>query len=277
MSPASGMSVPEVFLVVQPPLLTRAPPLCIAQTFTMSGRIAMTDFAGKAIMVLGGSRGIGAAIVSAFAGGGGAVRFSYAGSRDAAETLAARTGALAVAADAADRDGLVAAVATAGPLDIFVYNSGLFLAGDPLELDPDAIDRMIDVNVRGAYHACVAAARTMRPGGRIVVIGSVNGDRVPLPGISAYAMTKSALQGMARGLARDFGPRGITVNVVQPGPTDTDMNPADGPFAATLHGMMASGRHGSAADVASLVLYLCGPQAAGITGAMHTIDGGFGA
>jgi len=100
---------------------------------------------------------------------------------------------------------------------------------------------------------------------------------MPFDGLAAYAMSKSALQGMARGLARDFGPRGITVNVVQPGPTDTDMNPADGPHAGQMHGVMAIKKHGTASDVASLVRYLAGPHARGITGAMHTIDGGFGA
>jgi cyclic-di-GMP-binding biofilm dispersal mediator protein len=237
----------------------------------------MTDFHGKTVMVVGGGRGIGAAIVTAFAAAGASVISTYAGSRDAAEALAQRTGGTAVHADAADRDGLVAAVRAAGPIDVFVYNSGLFLAGDPLDLDADTVDRMIDVNVRGAYHGCVEAARTMPAGGRILVIGSVNGDRTPLPGITAYSMTKSALQGMARGLARDFGAREITVNVVQPGPTDTDMNPADGPFAETLHAIMAIPRHGTAEEVASLVLYRAGPSARGITGAMHMIDGGFSA
>lgn len=108
----------------------------------------------------------------------------------------------------------------------------------------------------------------------IIVIGSGNGDRAPVPGWAAYAMTKSAVQGLARGLARDFGARGITVNVVQPGPTDTDMNPADGPLAEMMHGMMAIKRHGTADEVASLALFLASPDARGITGAMHTIDGG---
>jgi cyclic-di-GMP-binding biofilm dispersal mediator protein len=109
------------------------------------------------------------------------------------------------------------------------------------------------------------------------VIGSVNGDRIPFPGLSAYAMSKSALQGMARGLARDFGPRGITVNVVQPGPIDTDMNPADGPMRDIQHAVMAIKRHGRPEDVAGMVAWLAGPEAGFVTGAMHTIDGGFGA
>ncbi|AJK46555.1 SDR family oxidoreductase [Burkholderia plantarii] len=232
---------------------------------------------GKTVMVVGGSRGIGAAIVTWFAAAGATVSFSYAGSREAAEALAASTGARALRADAADRDALLATVREAGPLDVFVYNAGLLLSGDPLTLDADAVDRLIDVNLRGAYHACVEAARRMPDGGRIIAIGSVHGDVMPFEGITAYGMSKSALQGMARGLARDFGARGITVNVVQPGPTDTDMNPADGPLAGQMHDQMAIRRHGTAHEVASLVGYLASPPARGITGAMHTIDGGFGA
>jgi len=238
---------------------------------------AMTDFSGKAVMVIGGSRGIGAAIVTGFADAGASVRFTYAGSEAAAKALADKTGAVAIKCDAADRDALVAAVRGAGPIDVLVYNAGLLIVGDPLTLDADAVDRLIDVNVRGAYHASVEAGRRMPDGGRVILIGSVNADRVPFPGIAAYAMSKSALQGMARGLARDFGPRSITVNVVQPGPTDTEMNPADGPMASVMHSLMATQRHGTVDEVASLVRYLAGPDAAGTTGAMHTIDGGFGA
>jgi cyclic-di-GMP-binding biofilm dispersal mediator protein len=238
---------------------------------------AVTDPAAKKVLVIGGSRGIGAAIVRQFRKGGANVRFTYAGSSAAAHDLAGETGAAAIRNDAADRDALVRTIRDAGPVDVLVYNAGLIMMGDPLTLDAAGIDRMIDVNVRGAYVAAVEAARSMPPGGRIILIGSVNADRVPFGGIAAYAMTKSALQGLARGLARDLGPRQITVNVVQPGPTDTGMNPADGPLAAQMHALMASGRHGTAEDVASLVLYLSGPHATGITGAMHTIDGGFGA
>ncbi|WP_027210023.1 SDR family oxidoreductase [Burkholderia sp. WSM2232] len=232
---------------------------------------------GKTVMVIGGSRGIGAAIVAAFAEAGAQVRFTYAGSEDAARSLAEKTGAVAVHADAANRTALLDAVKAAGPLDVFVYNAGVLVSGDPLALDADAVDRLIDVNLRGAYHASVEAARRMPEGGRIVAIGSVHGDTMPFDGLAAYAMSKSALQGMARGLARDFGPRGITVNVVQPGPTDTDMNPADGPLVQSMHDQMAIRRHGTAHEVASLVMYLASPPARGITGAMHTIDGGFGA
>lgn len=237
----------------------------------------MSTPSGKTVLVIGGSRGIGAAIVSEFAAMGGAVSFTYASASAAAEALAHKTGATAVRCDAADRDALTGAIRDAGPIDVLVYNAGLLVSGDPLEISAAQVDLMIDVNVRGAYHASIEAARTMPSGGRIILIGSVNADRVPFPGISAYAMTKAALQGMARGLARDFGPCGITVNVVQPGPTDTDMNRADGPHAQLLHGIMATGRHGTPVEVARLVLYLSAPYAGGITGAMLTIDGGFGA
>ncbi|MEJ5976996.1 SDR family oxidoreductase [Novosphingobium sp. PS1R-30] len=237
----------------------------------------MTQFTDKNVLVIGGSRGIGAAVVERLAADGGQVAFTYAGSQDAAAALAEKTGAEAIRSDAAHRAALVETVASRGALDVLVFNAGLLVLGDPLELDPDAVDRMIDVNVRAPYHAAVEAARQMRDGGRIIVIGSVNGDRMPFAGGAAYALTKSALQGMARGLARDFGPRGITVNVVQPGPTDTDMNPADGPMANDMHSFMAIKRHGTAAEVAGLVAYLAGPEAGIVTGALHTIDGGFGA
>lgn len=238
----------------------------------------MSDFSGRNILVLGGSRGIGAAIVRRFAQGGGArVAFTYAGSRDAAETLAAETGTEAINADSADRDALLETVASRGPLDVLVINAGTLVMGDPLGLDPDAVDRMIDVNVRAPYHAAVEAARRMNDNGRIIVIGSVNGDRMPFPGGAAYALTKSALQGMVRGLARDFGERGITVNAVQPGPTDSDMNPADGPMAETMHSFMAIKRHATAGEIAELTAFIAGPHGAMITGSMQTIDGGFGA
>lgn len=237
----------------------------------------MTDFTGKKALVIGGSRGIGAAIVRRFAADGAAVTFTYAGSHDAAQALAADTGTTAVRSDAADRNATIDVVAAQGPLDILVVNAGVAIIGDPLVQDPDAIDRMFDVNIRAPYHAAVEAARHMPDGGRIIVIGSVNGDRMPFAGGAAYALTKSALQGLARGLARDFGPRGITVNIVQPGPTDTDMNPADGDFADAMRGFMAIPRYATSEEIAGLTAYLAGPEAAIITGAMHTIDGGFGA
>ncbi|GEN98690.1 oxidoreductase [Novosphingobium sediminis] len=237
----------------------------------------MTDLAQKNVLVLGGSRGIGAALVRRFSAAGATVAFTYAGSRDAAEALAAETGATALRANSADRAELTALVSSRGSLDVLVVNAGTLVLGDPLELDADAIDHMIDVNVRAPYHASVEAARRMNENGRILIIGSVNGDRMPFAGGAAYAMTKSAVQGMVRGLGRDFGHRGITVNSIQPGPTDSDMNPAEGPMAATMHSFMAIKRHARPTEIAELATYLAGPHGAMITGSMQTIDGGFGA
>lgn len=237
----------------------------------------MGGFAGKSVLVLGGSRGIGAAIVRRFAAEGATVAFTYAGSKDAAEALAQESGASAHKADSAVRDEVVAAVRDAGPLDILIVNAGVAMMGDPLTLNPDAVDRLFDINVRAPYHASVEAGRQMRDNGRIIIMGSINGDRAPAPGFTPYALSKSALQGLARGLARDFGRRGITVNVVQPGPVDTDMNPADGPFAEQLRRSMAIGRYAHADEVAALVAFLASEDAAMITGSMQTIDGGLGA
>lgn len=237
----------------------------------------MNDLTGKNVLILGGSRGIGAAIVRRFADAGAAVAFTYAGSREAANLLASETGAEAIQANSADRDALTSTIASRGALDVIVVNAGTLALGDPLVLDPDDIDRMIDVNVRAPYHASVEAARRMNDNGRIIIIGSVNGDRMPFAGGAAYAMTKSAVQGMVRGLARDFGERGITVNSIQPGPTDSDMNPADGPMAATMHSFMAIKRHVTPAEIAELATYIAGPHGGMITGSMQTIDGGFGA
>lgn len=237
----------------------------------------MSAFNGKSVLVLGGSRGIGAAIVRRFAADGARVTFTYAGSEAAAATLAAETGSTAVFADSADRDAVIEVVRNSGPLDVLVVNAGIALFGNALELEPDAVDRLLRINVHAPYHASVEAARTMPQGGRIIVIGSVNGDRMPIPGMAAYALSKSALQGLARGLARDFGPREITVNVVQPGPIDTDANPADGPMKDLMHSFMALKRHGRPEEVAAMVAWLAGPEAGFVTGAMHTIDGAFGA
>jgi len=237
----------------------------------------MTRFQEKSVLVLGGSRGIGAAVVRRFASEGAAVTFSYLGSPEAAHLLASETGSTAVQTDSASRDAVIAQVRKSGPLDVLVVNAGLGIFGDSLDQDPDAIDRLFRINIHAPYHAAVEAARQMPDGGRIIVIGSVNGDRMPVPGMASYALSKSALQGLARGLARDFGPRRITVNVVQPGPIDTDANPADGPMKEVLHSFMAIKRHGQPEEVAGMVAWLAGPEASFVTGAMHTIDGGFGA
>ena len=237
----------------------------------------MASFQGKSVLVLGGSRGIGAAIVRRFAMEGAAVTFTYAGSREAAERLAAETGSTAVLTDSADRAAVTARVRDSGPLDVLVVNAGFALFGDALDQDPDEVDRLFRVNVHAPYHAAVEAARQMPEGGRIIVIGSVNGDRMPVPGMASYAMSKSALQGLARGLARDLGPRGITINVVQPGPIDTEANQEDGPMRDLMHSFMAIKRHGRPEEVAGMVAWLAGPEAGFVTGAMHTIDGAFGA
>ncbi|MEL6136991.1 MAG: SDR family oxidoreductase [Cyanobacteria bacterium J06628_6] len=239
---------------------------------------AISDrLAGKKALVLGGSRGIGAAIVERLAAEGAAVTFTYGSSADEANALAEKTNTTTLQADSANRDAVSQLIADQGALDILVVNAGIAKLGDPLELDPDDVDRMIDINVRGPYHASVDAARKMNDGGRIVIIGSVNGDRMPFPGGAAYGLTKSAVQGMVRGLARDFGARGITVNNVQPGPVNTDLNPEDGPMKDMMHSFMAIKRHAQPEEIAGLVAYLVGPESSIVTGAQHTIDGGFGA
>ncbi|HZM00925.1 MAG TPA: SDR family oxidoreductase, partial [Planctomycetota bacterium] len=162
-----------------------------------------------------------------------------------------------------------------GGLDILVNNAGVALIAPIEEYTLEDFDRTVAINIRSVFVASQAAIRHMGSGGRIINIGSVNAERVPFAGGSVYAMSKAALVGLAKGLARDLGPRGITVNTVQPGPIDTDMNPASGDFAEMLKQLMALPRYGTGDEVAALVAYLAGPEAAFVTGASLTIDGGF--
>ncbi|WP_215848389.1 SDR family oxidoreductase [Candidatus Pantoea bituminis] len=229
------------------------------------------------VLVIGGSRGIGEAIVRRFAEQGDRVTFTYASSEEKAQTIAQQTQSQAVKLDVSDRDALIDAVAEAGALDVLVFNAGLLSAGDPLETAADEIEKLFIVNIHAPYFAAVEAAREMNKGGRIIIIGSVNADRIPMKGLTAYGTSKAALQGVAKGLARDFGDREITVNVIQPGPTDTDMNPAEGPMNETMHSFMAIKRHAHASEVAGMVYWVAGPEASMVTGAALTIDGGFGA
>lgn len=241
---------------------------------------------GKVALIQGGSRGIGAAIVQRLAAEGAAVAFTYVSSATKAQELqdsiiATGGKALAIQADSADataiRQAVNSTVQTFGRLDILVNNAGV-LAIAPLEdFKLEDFDQTLAINVRSVFIASQEAARHMGAGGRIINIGSTNADRMPFAGGGPYAMSKAALVGLTKGLARDLGPRGITINNVQPGPVDTDMNPAHGEFAESLIPLMAVGRYGTAAEIASFVAYLAGPQAGYITGASLTIDGGFGA
>ncbi|QHI98715.1 SDR family oxidoreductase [Xylophilus rhododendri] len=245
-----------------------------------------TPLAGKVAFVTGGSRGIGAAIVRRLSREGAQVAFTYARSADTAQALVAEIAAaggkaLALQNDGADAVALQAAVDEAarllGRIDILVNSAGVLRMG-PLEgFSLADLDETLAVNVRAVFVATQAAARHMPDGGRVVTIGSINAERMPQAGGSVYAMSKAAIVGLTRGLARDLGPRGITVNNVQPGPTGTDMNPADGPYAGGMHGLMAIPRHAHADEVAGMVAYLVGPEAGMVTGASLSIDGGYGA
>jgi 3-oxoacyl-[acyl-carrier protein] reductase len=245
-----------------------------------------TRLNNQVAFINGGSRGIGAATARRLAREGAKVAIGYQSSGIAAEALVAeieaRGGvAIAIRADAADAEALTRAIDRAashfGRLDILVNSAGVLLMGSVDDFSLADLDKTLAVNVRAVFVAAKAAAAHMREGGRIINISSTNAGRMPFAGGAAYAMSKSALTGLAKGMARDLGPRNITVNNVQPGPIDTDMNPAEGEFAASLHGLMALPRHGHADEVAAMVAYLAGPEAAFVTGADLLIDGGFAA
>jgi 3-oxoacyl-[acyl-carrier protein] reductase len=245
-----------------------------------------TPLAGKAALITGGSRGIGAAIARRLAHDGADVAITFASAPAKADEVvraieATGRHALAVRAEATDagavREAVAKTVAAFGRLDVLVNNAGIALMAPLEQFTLEDFDRMVAVNVRAAFVATQAAAPHMGAGGRVIMIGSVNADRMPFAGGAVYAMTKAAIAGLTRGLARDLGPREITVNAVQPGPVDTDMNPASGPFAEGLKAMMAIKRYGTADEIAGLVAYLASPLAGYVTGACLTIDGGFDA
>lgn len=241
---------------------------------------------GKVAFINGGSRGIGAASARRLASDGATVVIGYQSSAQAAEALVAEIEAAggrasAVRADAADPLALARAIDEAaarhGRLDILVNSAGVLRLGPLSEFSLEDFDETIAVNVRGVFAASKAAAAHMGDGGRIINISSTNAGRMPFAGGAVYAMSKSALTGLAKGMARDLGSRGITVNNVNPGPVDTEMNPEGSDFATALHGLMALPRHGRAEEIAGMVAYLASPEAAFVTGADLLIDGGFAA
>lgn len=244
----------------------------------------MNDIEGKVALVTGGSRGIGAAVAVRLAEGGADVALTYERETERADAVVdqvkggGRRG-LAIQADSADVAAVTAAVdttvATFGRLDILVNNAGVFLVGPLDDLGPAELDRTLAVNVRAPFVASQAAARHMTAGGRIISIGSNMAERAVFPGFTLYALSKTALIGMTKGLARDLGPRGITANLVHPGPTDTDANPADGPNADTIRSFTALDHFAEPRDIAATVAHLAGDGGRYITGAAINVDGGF--
>ncbi len=240
----------------------------------------------KKALVTGGSRGIGAGIVKRLANEGVNVAFTYSSSPDAARALAKSVEALgvksvAIQADSADAAAVAAAVERTvvefGGIDILVNNAGIAVMAPLDEFKLADFDRTVAINIRAVFVATQAAAKHMKEGGRIINIGSTNADRMPFPGGAVYAMSKSALKGLVQGLSRDLGPRGITINNVQPGPVATDLNPDSGDFATMLKKVNALPRYGTVEEIAGMVAYLASPEAAYVTGANLNIDGGFSA
>ena len=246
----------------------------------------MSTLDGRVALVTGGSRGIGAAVAKRLAADGARVALTYGASAGKADDVvraieAAGGRALALHADGADAAAVHAAVAktveTFGRLDILVNNAGIFVIKPLEDLSLDDFDRMVSVNVRGVFVATQAAVRHMGAGGRVINIGSINSDHAPYAGGVLYVLTKAAVAGLTKALARDLGPRGITINNVQPGPIDTDMNPDSGEFAQQARGQTALQRYGHVEEIADFVAYLASPGASYITGASLHIDGGYAA
>jgi 3-oxoacyl-[acyl-carrier protein] reductase len=238
---------------------------------------------GKIALITGGSRGIGAAIAKRLATDGADVAITYTKGADAAASVVKeieRAGrkAIAIQADAADAEAVKAAVdktvATLGRLDVLVNNAGTAIPKKFEETTLEEMDRMIDINIRGAFVATQAALKHMKDGGRIIMIGSCVGERMMTPGLVPYSATKGAVKMFSQGLSREVGNRGITVNNIQPGPIDTELNPADGEWAVPQKAATALNRYGSVDDVAALVAFVAGPESSYITGANLTVDGG---
>jgi 3-oxoacyl-[acyl-carrier protein] reductase len=238
---------------------------------------------GKIALITGGSRGIGAAIAKRLAADGANVAITYTKGADAAASVVkeiehgGRKG-IVIQADATDADAVEAAVertvATFGRLDILVNNAGTAIPKTFEETTLEELDRLIDINVRGTFVATQAALKHMKSGGRIIMIGSSVGERVMVPGLVPYSATKGAVKMFSQGLSREVGSRGITVNNVQPGPIDTDLNPAAGEWAVPRKAATALDRYGHVEEVAALVAFVAGPEASYITGANLTVDGG---
>lgn len=244
------------------------------------------QLANKTALIIGGSRGIGAAIAKRLAADGANVALTYASSPEPAAQVAAGASkagvkTLVIKANSEDAEAIVAAIDQTvrefGGIDILINNAATLKVAPIDEFPLADFDRMVAVNVRAVFIATQAAVKHMRSGGRVINIGSTNADRMPFAGGGVYAMTKSALVGLVKGLSRDLGPRGITINNVQPGPVATDMNPDSGEFSDTLKKLMALPRYGTVDEIADFVAFLAGPNSAYITGASLTIDGGFSA
>ncbi|GAA1018891.1 3-ketoacyl-ACP reductase [Acrocarpospora pleiomorpha] len=246
--------------------------------------ISSGPLAGRRALVTGGSRGIGAAIVRRLTADGAHVAFTFKSSTAAAEDLCAEVresgGVIAaIAADSADPTevgiAVDSAVAALGGLDILVNNVG---AGHIAPIDSysqEKFDEMVAINLSGTFAFIHHALPHLAEGARIINIGSINAERVQSPGLAVYAMTKGAIASLTRGMARDLGPRGITVNNVQPGPVATSANPDEGDHADLSRSIMALGRYGATDEVASVVSFLSGPESAYVTGANWNVDGGF--